>query len=69
MLKAVTGLLSRINYLYTFLDSTKLSNWYKELSEFFVCVRVGETLIPVHIDPTSSEEDFVARIPEGSGFA
>ena len=67
--KAITEFLSQINYLYTFLDLTKFSNWHKDLNEFFVCVRVGEALIPVYIDLTSSEEEFVGGIPEGSGFA
>lgn len=39
------------------------------MSELFVCVRVGEALIPVYVDLTSSEEEFVAGIPEGGGFA
>ncbi len=68
VLKAITGLLIQVNYLYTFLDSTKFSNWRKDLSELFVCVRVGEALIPVYVDLTSSEEEFVARIPEGRGL-
>ncbi len=63
VLKAITEFLSQIN-----LDSTKFSNWHKDLNEFFVCVRVGEALIPVYIDLTSSEEEFVGGIPEGSGF-
>ena len=67
--KAITEFLSQINYLYTFLDLTKFSNWHKDLNEFFVCVRVGEALIPVYIDLTGSEVEFVGRVPEGSGFA
>jgi len=68
VLRALNEFLSQINYLYTFLDSTKFSNWYKELSELFVCVRVGEALIPVYVDLTNSEEEFVAGIPEGRGL-
>ena len=38
------------------------------MSELFVCVRVGKSLIPVHVELTSSEEDFVREIPEGREF-
>jgi hypothetical protein len=68
VLRALNEFLSQMDYLYTFLDSTKFSNWYKELSELFVCVRVGEALIPVYVDLTNSEEEFVAGIPEGRGL-
>ena len=39
---------------------------HKDLSELFVCIRVGETLIPVYVDLTNSEEKFVAENSEGS---
>ncbi|ADC66042.1 hypothetical protein Ferp_1902 [Ferroglobus placidus DSM 10642] len=60
--------LSQVEYFYTVIDSTKFSNWNKNLSELFVCVRVGESLIPVYVDLMSSEEEFIRGIPEGKGF-
>ncbi|ADC64585.1 hypothetical protein Ferp_0408 [Ferroglobus placidus DSM 10642] len=69
VLKAINEFLSQIEYFYTFLDSTKFSNWHKDPNKLFVCVRVGEALIPVYVDLTSSEEEFVGEIPEGRGFA
>ena len=69
VLRSLNEFLSQIDYLYTVIDSTKFPNWYKDLNELFVCVRVGESLIPVYVDLTSSEEEFVVGIPEGSGFA
>ncbi|WP_290899721.1 hypothetical protein [Ferroglobus sp.] len=69
VLKALNGFLSQIEYFYTVIDSTKFSNWNKNLSELFVCVSVGESLVPVYVDLMSSEEEFVAGIPEGNGFA
>lgn len=55
-------------YLYTFPNSTRFSNWHKELNELFIRVRIGEILIPVYVDLTSSEEEFVGSILEGVGF-
>jgi len=69
VLRALNPLLEQIDYLYTFLDSTKFPNWHKDLNEFFVCVRFGETLIPVYVDLISSKVEFAARTPEGRGFA
>ena len=40
-------ILNYLDYYYTVLDSTKFTDWNKNLHEVFLCVRVGETLIPV----------------------
>jgi len=50
-------ILSYLDYYYTVLDSTKFIDWNKDLHEVFLCVRVGEALVPVYADSTTSEVD------------
>ena len=61
-------ILSYLDYCYTVLDSTKFTDWNKNLHELFLCVRVGEALIPVSADLTNSEVEFVSNIPHGKGI-
>jgi hypothetical protein len=70
VLKALFRLLSLIDYDYSVVDSTKLTDWLKSLHELFINVRVksGDTLFPVHAQLTSSEVEFVKGIPEGRGI-
>jgi hypothetical protein len=51
-------------------DSTKFTNWLKNLHELFIDVRVrsGETLFPVNAQLTSSEVEFLKGIAEGGGI-
>jgi len=62
-------ILNYLDYYYTVLDSTKFTDWNKNLHEVFLCVRVGETLIPVSADLITSEVEFVRSIPSGYGLA
>jgi hypothetical protein len=70
VLKALLRLLSFMDYDYSVVDSTKFTDWLKGLHELFIDVRVrgGETLFPVHAQPTGSEVEFVKGIPEGVGI-
>jgi len=61
-------ILSFLDYYYI-LDLTKFTDWNKNLHEVFLCVRVGEALIPVHADLTTSEVEFVRNVPSGYGMA
>jgi len=69
VLKALLRLLSTIDYEYSVIDSTKFTDWLKNLHEIFIDVRVrsGETLFHVHAQLTCSEVEFVEGIPEGRG--
>jgi hypothetical protein len=58
-----------LGYYYTVLDSTKFTDWNKNLHEVILCVRVSEALIPVSADLTTSEVEFVRNIPSGYGLA
>ena len=62
-------ILKYLDYYYTVLDSTKLTDWNKNLHEVFLCVRVGEALVPVYADSTTSEVEFTKNIPSGCGIA
>lgn len=66
---ALMKILNYLDYYYTVLDSTKFTDWNKNLHEVFLCVRVGEALIPVSADLTTSEVEFVRNIPSGYGLA
>jgi hypothetical protein len=70
VLRALFRLLSLMDYDYSVVDSTKLTDWLKSLHELFINVRVrsGDTLFPVHAQLTSSEVVFVKGIPEGRGI-
>jgi hypothetical protein len=70
VLKALFRLLTQMDYDYSVIDSTKFTDWLKNLHELFIDVRVrgGETLFPVHAQLTSSEVEFVEGIPEGRGI-
>jgi hypothetical protein len=70
VLKALFRILSLIEYEYSVVDSTKITDWFSGLHELFVNVRVrgGSTLFPVHAKLTSSEVEFINGIPEGFGF-
>jgi hypothetical protein len=50
-----------MDYGYSVIDSTKLTDWLSGLHELFVDVRVrsGDTLFLVHAQLTSSEVEFV----------
>ena len=67
VLKELFSLLSHIEYDYSIVDSTKITDWLRGLHELFVNVRVkgGSTLFPVHAKLTSSEVEFINGIPEG----
>jgi hypothetical protein len=69
VLKTLSRLLSLMDYDYSVIDSTKFTDWLKNLHELFidVGVRGGETLFPVHAQLTSSEVEFIKGIPEGGG--
>ena len=69
VLKIIFRLLNLIEYDYSVVDSTKLSDWLKRLHELFLDVRVrsGSTIFPVHAELASSEVEFVRGIPEGVG--
>jgi len=69
VLKTLLRLLTQMDYDYSVVDSTKFTDWLKNLHELFIDVRVrgGETLFPVHAQLTSSEVEFVEGIPEGGG--
>jgi len=69
-LKALFKLLSLMDYDYSVVDSTKLTDWLRGLHELFIDVRVrsGDTLLPVHAQLTSSEVEFVKGMPEGGGI-
>jgi hypothetical protein len=70
VLRALFRLLSLMDYDHSVIDSTKLTGWLRGLHELFINVRVrsGDTLFPVHAQPTSSEVVFVKGIPEGRGI-
>jgi hypothetical protein len=70
VLRALFRLLSLMDYDYSVIDSTKLTDWLKGLHELFIDVRVrsGSTLFPVHAQLTSSEVEFVKGMPEGRGI-
>jgi hypothetical protein len=70
VLKALFRPLSLMDYDYSVVDSTKLTDWLRGLHELFIDVRVrsGDTLFPVHAQLTSSEVGFVKGIPEGRGM-
>jgi len=70
VLRALFRLLSLMDYDYSVVDSTKLTDWLKGLHELFIDVRVrsGDALSPVHAQLTSSEVEFVEGIPSGSGI-
>ena len=69
VLKTLLRLLSLMDYDYSVVDSTKFTDWLKNLHELFIDVRVrsGEALLPVYAQLTSSEVEFVEGIPEGGG--
>jgi hypothetical protein len=69
VLKALLKLLTKMDYDYSVIDSTKFTDWLNSLHELFIDVRVrgGETLLPVHAQLTSSEVEFAGGIPEGGG--
>jgi hypothetical protein len=69
VLKILLRLLSLMDYDYSVIDSTRFTDWLKSLHELFIDVRVrsGETLLPVHVQPTGSEVEFVEGIPEVEG--
>ena len=66
---ALMKILNYLDYYYTVLDSTKFTDWNKNLHEVFLCVRVGEALVPVYADSTTSEVEFTKKIPSGCGIA
>ena len=70
VLRALFRLLSLMDYDYSVIDSTKLTDWLRGLHELFINVRVrsGDALFPVHAQLTSSEVEFVKGIPEGRGI-
>jgi hypothetical protein len=70
VLRILFRLLNLIEYDYSVIDSTKLSDWLGRLHELFLDVRVrsGSTIFPVHAELTSSEVEFVRGISEGIGF-
>ena len=69
-LRALFRLLSLMEYDYSIMDSTKLTDWLRGLHELFINVRVrgGCMLFPVHAQLTDSEVEFARGIPEGVGF-
>jgi hypothetical protein len=69
-LKALFKLLSLMDYDYSVVDSTKLTDWLRGLHELFIDVRVrsGDALLPVHAQLTSPEVEFVKGMPEGGGM-
>jgi hypothetical protein len=69
VLEVLFGILCLLSYDYTVLDSTKFTDWHKKAHEAFLCVRVGEALLPVHVGLTTSEVGFSEGVPSGSGFA
>jgi hypothetical protein len=60
-LRALFRLLSLMDYDYSVVDSMKLTHWLRRLHELFINVRVrsGDTLYPVHAQPTSPEVESV----------
>jgi hypothetical protein len=56
VLKILLRLLSLMDYDYSVIDSTRFTDWLKSLHELLIDVRVrsGETLLPVHAQPTGS---------------
>jgi hypothetical protein len=54
-----------MDYDYSVIDSTKLTDWLRGLHELFIDVRVrgGSALFPAHAQLTSSEVEFVEGIP------
>jgi hypothetical protein len=60
-------LLSLIEYDYSMIDSTKITDWLSGLHELFINVRVrgGSMLFPAHAQLTGSEVEFVGGIHEG----
>jgi hypothetical protein len=69
-LKALFRMLNFMDYEYSAVDSTKLTDWLKELHELSINVRVrsSDALSPVHAQPMSSEAEFIKGIPTGSGI-
>jgi len=70
VLRLLFRLLSLIEYDYSIVDSTKLTDWLRGLHELFINVRVrgGSMLFPLHAQLTDSEVDFTRGIPDGVGF-
>ncbi len=70
VLRILLRCLCHMEYDYSVMDSTKLTDWMKGLHELFACVRVkgGSTLFPVHAEATVSEVKFLKGVPEGRGL-
>jgi len=62
VLRMLFKLLSLIEYDYSIIDSTKVTEW--GLHELFINVKGGSTLFPVQL--TGSEVEFAGGMPEGS---
>jgi hypothetical protein len=68
ILRGLFRILSRIEYDYSVVDSTEVTDWLKGLYKIFVNVRGGSALFPVHAKLTISEVEFVRGMPEGEGL-
>ena len=64
LIKEIKEALMEILILITttlFWTQGKFTDWNKNLHEVFLCVRIGEALIPVSADLTTSEVEFVKK--------